>query len=447
VLAVAPWFLEQEARALLARLRGLRPFALQETMLPAAAITPRAQVEIEQFLVKGRLQLAAQVREYIRWLRGAGRQAPPALMQRRYALLRVRFNEVLSELDEFSDALTQRSEHETGVFLSALDALAADAMQIPDSPFALPEVITLQDRGPGGSIRRARTRLPSGPSPVAIVRVPRERLVGFGVGASLGHECGHQVAALLDLIPSLRPSLAGMQRSGSPRARAAWTLFNRWLGEALADLWAVGKLGISASLGLMAVISLPPYFVHRQNTDDPHPYPWVRLKLSCAFGEALFPPHQALFPPHTTQWRELAGMWEQLYPPSWIGRRPRAALAALEEAMPGFVALLVDHRPRSLRGRSLRDVLPTTERTPQRLSALFHAWRVRPAAMRSAAPTLAIAVLGQARANGELSPELESRTLRSLLTYWALQTSVNRAEESTRRMPRRTTRRVLATTH
>ena len=44
----AAWLLEQEALALLTRLRQVRPFALQETMLPAAALTPTAQVAIER---------------------------------------------------------------------------------------------------------------------------------------------------------------------------------------------------------------------------------------------------------------------------------------------------------------------------------------------------------------------------------------------------------------
>ena len=65
----------------------------------------------------------------------------------------------------------------------------------------------------GAAIRRARTRLPGGgENPVAIVRVPRERMVGTGIASSLVHEVGHQAAALLDLVNSLRPILKGLQR-------------------------------------------------------------------------------------------------------------------------------------------------------------------------------------------------------------------------------------------
>ena len=51
------WFLEQEARALKTRLDRVKPFVLQETMVPAAALLPDAQVGIERALITGRRQL------------------------------------------------------------------------------------------------------------------------------------------------------------------------------------------------------------------------------------------------------------------------------------------------------------------------------------------------------------------------------------------------------
>jgi hypothetical protein len=40
-------------------------------------------------------------------------------------------------------------------------------------------------------------------------------------------------------------------------------------------------------------------------------------------------------------------------------------------------------------------------------------------------PTLAFAIIGQAKANGDLGPEAESRLLAELLTYWALRSNLN----------------------
>jgi len=66
---LASWLLEQEARALLTRLARVRPFVLHETMVPAAALLPRAQAGIERYLVTGRRELRALIHGFLVWLR------------------------------------------------------------------------------------------------------------------------------------------------------------------------------------------------------------------------------------------------------------------------------------------------------------------------------------------------------------------------------------------
>ena len=172
-----------------------------------------------------------------------------AEMQRRFALVRMRFNDALSQFDLFSEVITQRSEHETGVWVAGLDDVAADALALPGDYFKPPPIICYLDRGIGAAIRRARTRLPGGGSnPVAIIRVPRERMVGSGVASSLIHEVGHQAAALLDLTASLRQVLQSLQR-GNARDADIWYLWERWIAEIVADLWSVARVGIGSTPG------------------------------------------------------------------------------------------------------------------------------------------------------------------------------------------------------
>jgi hypothetical protein len=173
----------------------------------------------------------------------------------------------------------------------------------------------------------------------------------------------------------------------------------------------VATIGVAAPMGLMAVVSLPRPFVFRENADDPHPTPWIRVKLSAAMGAALFP---------HPQWDRLARVWEELYPADGLAPPARARLRALEATMPAFVRLLLSHRPRMLRGQALAEAFPVAARQPQRLLALYRAWRENPALMHRAPPTLAFAVFGQARADGLMSPEEESRAMGGLLTAWAL---------------------------
>ncbi|HXH01990.1 MAG TPA: hypothetical protein VNN09_01595 [Candidatus Competibacteraceae bacterium] len=399
---------------MLTRLAHIKPFVLHETMVPAAALSPIAQTTIERYLAEGRRELRARVHTFLRWLQSAdGRQATPAAAQRRFSFLRLRFNAVLAQFDLFADVLTQRSEHETGVWLSGLDVVAADALALPGY-YQAPPVICYLDRGVGAAIRRARTRLPGGgENPVAIIRVPRERMVGSGIASSLVHEVGHQAAALLDLVNSLRQVL---QRQESGETDSVWRFWERWLSEILADFWSVARVGIAATMGLIGVVSLPRAFVFRLNLDDPHPLPWIRVKLSCAMGDALYP---------HPQWQRLARLWESFYPPAGLDEQRRELLARLEAGMADFVELLLEHRPQTLRGKSLREVMEVEKRQPERLAAYYQAWQRSPVAMRAAPPALAFAVIGQARADGRMSPEEESNVLARLLTHWALRSTLD----------------------
>jgi hypothetical protein len=86
---------------------------------------------------------------------------------------------------------------------------------------------------------------------------------------------------------------------------------------------------------------------------------------------------------------------------------------------------MIDHRPQALRGRSLREAMKVEERTPARLAAFFSAWNKAPQQMYRAPPSLVFAVLGQAKADGGLSPNDESDLLAKLLTFWAMRSTLD----------------------
>lgn len=412
--AYALWTLEKEARGLLSRLGRVRSFAVQETMVPAAALSVEAQAAIETFLSDGRRMLRRRVEQFLAWLASPeAKSGSPARAHRLFILLRLRFNIILSHFDIFSEALSQRSEAQSGVWLAGLDVASRDALEVPGL-FEAPPVICYLARGPGAAIRRARTRLPGGDSnPVAIVRVPRERMVGSGIASSLIHEVGHQAAALLELVPSLREDLRG-----APAGRA-WDLWRRWISEIVADLWSIARVGATSTAGLIGVVSLPAPFVFRIPPEDPHPAPYIRVKLSAAIGQALYP---------HPQWARLVGMWESFYDVSRLAPEPRRLFAELEASIPAFVARLLAHRSARLGGRSLAETLRDPERRPERLAALWEQWSRRPELMRAARPTAAFAVLGQARLDGRLEPETEGDLVASLLRHWAWRATVDLGE-------------------
>ena len=407
------FILDREARSLLMRLGRVKPFALITPMVTAAGVSSEAAHAIEHYLIRGRRELRARVRGYLRWLKSPqGRGSTPPEAGRRYAFLKLQFNAGLTQFDIFADALALRAESDNGVWLAGLDVAAADAITLASRFYDPPPCITYLDRGHGAAIRRARTRLPGGgENPAAIIRVPRERMVGSGIASSLVHEVGHQGAALIKLVESLRLALQARQRQTAGDEKLAWQLWERWISEIVADFWAVAKVGVSATQGLMQVVSLPRFFVFRIQTDDPHPFPWVRVKLSAAVGSFLYP---------DPQWQLLDGLWESFYPRTGLGADRLRILAALERTMPEFIRLLVNHRPEALHGAALYQVFPIAERQPERLRALYGAWRRDKSLTRKAAPTLIFAVLGQAKQDNRLTPEQESDTVAELLRYWAL---------------------------
>jgi hypothetical protein len=348
--------------------------------------------------------------------------APAAEQQRRFWMLRLRFQTALAQFDLFSEVITQRSEHDNGVLLSGLDIAAAEALLLPGGFFEGPPVICSLHRGLGGSIRRARTRLPGGgDNPVAVIRIPRERMIGYGIASSLVHEVGHQGAALLRLVESLRAQLRPILLR--TRLRTAWSLWDRWISEIVADFWSISRIGIGSTLGLIGLVSLPRGFVFRPSHDDPHPMPWVRVLLSCAIGDRLYP---------DPQWERLAATWRAMYPIAGIRPQLSAIVSELRTTMPDLVSVLVGHRPARLRGWSLGEVLRNPELHREALLRRFSAWEADPSRMSLEPPTVAFAVLGQARASGRLSPERESRLLRRLIASWAVRSSLETAKATTR---------------
>ncbi len=404
--------LRQEVLGMRARLSALTPYAMQMPMVAAANVAINAQMAIERYMMAKRLELRGL---FDRFLASLNSLAPTPdnvrETQRRYAHLKLYFQAVLSQFDIFADVLTQRSQHGMGVWLAGMDAAASDGLRLDHKYFEAPPVICYVDRGIGAAIRRARTRLPGGgENPVAILRMPRERMVGTGIASSLFHEVGHQAAAQLGLVNPLR-LLVKQHGRAIQRHPRAWQIWERCISEIVADLWSVSRVGVAATLGVMSVVSLPRAFVFRVSLDDPHPAPWIRVLLSAAMGNALYP---------HPQWAQLTQMWKSMYPVQLMSATQRELFAELEASIPEFVALLLAFKPAALQGKSLGEVLRLPEREPQRLFGLWTQWKADREQLKRAPPAMAFAVLGQARAAGQLGARQELDLIGRLLGHWAL---------------------------
>ena len=415
-------FLINEALSLLSRLEMVKPFALNMPMVVAANIPDEALKGITDLIVIGNRELKKGVQDYINWIKRPDNQhLSIEEIQSRFALLKLRFNALLDELDIFADVTSQRSEHDTGVWVAGLDSLAEDALNIKGNYYNPPPIICFLERGHGAAIRRARTRLPGGKlSPVAVIQVPRERMVGSGIASSLIHEVGHQGAALLDLVTSIRQEIKKRsEKSQDP----AWDMYYRWLSEIIADFWAMGHLGIGATIGLVSVVSLPRYFMFRAKLDDPHPFPWIRVKISLAFGNAMYP---------HPQWQRFEALWQSMYPLDKLDDETDQIIESLLQIMPQFIDLVINHSPPVLRGQRLVDIFPYRTRQPLQLRRLYEVWSNSPDLIGSAPASLVFAVIGQAHADATISARRESKLLSDWLTRSAFLRSENRTKRESR---------------
>lgn len=408
-------FLANEALGLFSRLQTVRSFALGMPMVLAASVSAPAQAAINAHLARVAFDLRRRLRDFVRWVQSPESQALSAdQAQARFVLLKLRFNNLLDQVDIFADVFSQRGEHGTGVFMAGLDALAEDALNLPGNYYDPPPLICFVERGHGAAIRRARTRLPGGDdNPVGVIQIPRERMVGSGIASSLIHEVGHQGSELLGLTKSIREEIDARVAQGGPQ-QVGWQLFSRWLNEILSDFWALGHLGVSATYGLMSVVSLPSYFVFRIGTDGPHPFPWIRVQIGLALGTVLYP---------HPQWAALVEQWQALYPTKGLAADKQQLIKTLLDLLPAFAQLVCNHRSAALKGRRLADLFPVAERQPAQLQALYRQWQANPRLREQAAPSLAFAVVGQAKADGQLTAAQEYAMLTALLTRWALNRS------------------------
>lgn len=401
--------LRRQAEGLLTRLARVRPFLLNTPMVGAAALSDAAQLAVELHMRRLREGLGERIHAYLAWLSGpAGRGVSPPVAQRMFVQLKLLFDALLHQLDIFADVVSQRGEHDTGVWLAGLDALASEALAVPGVPQPATPLICYLDRGMGAAIRRAGTPLPGGASnPVAVIRIPRERMLGSSLASSLVHEVGHQGAVTLGLLDSL----GAVFQARKEEQGGSWGWWRLWLLEIIPDFWAVSRLGVTATQGLMEVVNLPRALVFRITPGDPHPFPWMRVKMSCALGERLYP---------DPQWRRLAALWESCYPRQGVAADTLAVIDQLEAGLPEMIETLLSHRPPSLGGRSLEQAFRAPDREPARLRALLPELQRSGGRLTHGSGTLFFAVTGQALADDRLTPEREAAWLSGLLTRLAM---------------------------
>ena len=279
---------QRQVDQMIERLQGERPLVEQVPMVPTA--TPPRQVLriLDDQLARHRQQVLARAKRLRALLRANCALSLPQL-QARYAALRIRNASYLQHYDYFFDALSQRSNPEHGIRLARLDRIAEQALRVPGLRAPMPRVLCFLDYQISAAIRRLNVRLVGRiGSPLAFLRIPRERAFSREVLGSVYHEAGHQVMALTGAVPRVQTVLrAAARRVPAHRARALLR-YVHWTSELLADLFAVTRLGAKAVLSSMLVFHLPASILDGcARGSDPHPPPAIRLRFALTIVRLL----------------------------------------------------------------------------------------------------------------------------------------------------------------
>ena len=229
--------LPQEARALLTGWPASGPFALVEPMVPAAGLFPSgANPPSIGMSSSAGIAVAPSVQQLPRLAAGPGRAIGAAAeAQRRFALLRRKFNAALTQFD--SSPTSSRSGARTRSACGCPDWMWSRRTRWPcQAYYEPPPVICYLDRGLGAAIRRARTRMPGGgktrsrhPRAARTHDRQRHRLLAGARGRAPGSGTARSRR-------SLRPVLRDC--SAAPASSGSWQLWERWISEIVADFWS-----------------------------------------------------------------------------------------------------------------------------------------------------------------------------------------------------------------
>src|SRR4030095_11125608 len=135
-------YLLNESQSLLSRLRQVKPFSMTMPMVRGASVSEKALKAVIDLLEIGKNGLYNSVNNYTRIIKSAKkRNEDPKPYQVKFTLIKLRFNSILDQLDIFADVLSQRAEHEVGIWLSGLDVLAEDGLTIGKDLFQDPPAL------------------------------------------------------------------------------------------------------------------------------------------------------------------------------------------------------------------------------------------------------------------------------------------------------------------
>lgn len=258
----------------------------------------------------------------------------------------------------FTDAINTRTVKETAALLKGCDVLCNECLELFLQPLGkqIPFVITYLDKGLGAAIMKAGLRLWDGSiSPAALIKVTFHNLKR---PTSVLHECGHQIAHILNWNRELAKNLYDALEAKDKTVAKA---FSGWSSEIAADAIAFCTTGFAATAALHDVLDAEGETVFHYDEGDPHPISFLRVLLNCAFCNVVF---------GKGPWNEMQEQWIKNHP---VTTANKAASALIKKSVPLLkeIAAVILARPqKAFNNKSMLQFIDTAAITPQSLGKI-----------------------------------------------------------------------------
>jgi len=248
--------------------------------------------------------------------------------------------------------------------------------------------------------------------PIPVIELPWDNLANLWELLAIPHEVAHDLEADLGLQQPLDEALAkALDAAGAPEERRA--VWGTWRPEVYADLVAMQLAGPPFGEYLIHLLLVPQAEAITVTENDPsHPAPFVRILMASHYAKTLVGGGKAAAA-LAVDATALEAQWRAVYPATPNANPAAGLVDPLIGDIPVVAAALMDTGLPSLKGATVRSLMPYLPADDARLrsaAAKLAAGQVppdkAPPRLCVSAARRAVAIIGAARKGEELGPAL-----------------------------------------
>ena len=404
---IAHWLYAAES---LAHIENMASTTAWEGLQPATALL------MKNYLNKNISNLVAKGKHLQQQLQHGGTAALQQQLRKAVLRFKADYLRIETTIHFYTDAINTRTVKETAMLLKGCDELCRECMQLflPPQQKAIPPVITYMDKGLGAAIMKAGLRVWDGSiSPAALIKITYHNLRR---PTAVLHECGHQIAHLLNWNAELSKTLyEGLKEKDETVAKA----FSKWSSEIAADAIALTTTGFAAVAALHDVLDAEGEAVFYYDEGDPHPVSFLRVLLNCALCTCLF---------GKGPWNEMELQWQSNHPLIGSDENAMQVIKKSIPLLPQIATLILKEKQHAFGDKSIAAAIDINKVSPATLGKMNEVLLAHPGLVNEYSNLQVVALTGYKIGTGLADPEKEMDAMKLHLIKMAKQYLYNHSQ-------------------